>query len=436
MIEPADESPEYLGAVLLTAAPTDDAGAQTLDRFEWQAMMATVDLLGLYLDAVDVEGRDARNVTDCGLVCEYHEDWARVVNGEVQLVSGKHKESGFGAYTTANSLLGDGRVYHLFDRWHTLGAVSGSRLVTTAGLDSDAAVISLACDHFRTHGTAGVLPNIAAQTAYDRLHVGLMDRWAASGAAPIADLATDVLPRFLASLTLQCGEPRREHLPSMAPTAYAEPIARALGRPDLAVAIWEAVLSLVRGRMRAAGPSRRGLLPSLAPGGPDELERRTITVADAHVAVMAALTTPGGFAPLPKLVIANKMAVKMNQGRCAATSIARAETLRKRFSAYRRDQRSRPGAREAELDLELLLRRIADQATGATRTIGSDPWGAPLWTELENRLILVVRGGAAAGLDVDMLLGGVADLANNCKVWFSEPFDAQAEVRQLREAGA
>lgn len=317
VIEPADEIPEDLGIVLLTATPTDDAGAQTLDRYEWQAMMATVDLLGLYMDAVDGEGRDPRNVTDCGLVCEYHEDWARVINGEVQLVSGKHKESGFGAYTTANSLLGDGGVYHLFDRWHTLGAVPGSRLVTTAGLDSDAAAISQACDHFRTHGTGGVLPNAAVQTAFERLHAGVTERRIASGADPIADLATDVLPQFLASLTLQCGEPRREHLPSMAPTAYAEPIARALGRPDLAVAIWEAVLSLVRGRMRAAGPARRGLLPTLAPGGLDELERRTITVADAHVAIMAALTTPGGFTPLPKLVITNKMAVKMNQGRCA-----------------------------------------------------------------------------------------------------------------------
>jgi len=34
-----------------------------------------------------------------------------------------------------------------------------------------------------------------------------------------------------------------------------------------------------------------------------------------------------------------------------------------------------------------------------------------------------------------MLLGGVADLANSCKVWFSESFDAKARVRELRERG-
>lgn len=56
------------------------------------------------------------------------------------------------------------------------------------------------------------------------------------------------------------------------------------------------------------------------------------------------------------------MAVKMHEGRCAATSIDRAETLRKRFNAFRRVQRSTPGGREAEIDLELLLRRVADHA--------------------------------------------------------------------------
>ena len=39
----------------------------------------------------------------------------------------------------------------------------------------------------------------------------------------------------------------------------------------------------------------------------------------------------------------------------------------------------------------------------------------------------------AVGFDTDMLLGGVADLANQCKVWFSESFDAQARIRELRE---
>jgi hypothetical protein len=432
VIEPTqDEAPKGLGAVLRTASPPDDAGADTFDRYEWQAMVATVDLLALYLDALEDETRNPRTTTDCGLVCEFHEDWARVVRGEVQLVSGKHKDPAFGAYRTANSLLGDGGLYHLFDRWVALGEVSGSRLVTTAGLDSDAAAIGRACDHFQLIGADAVLPPGHIQTAFDRLCTGVAERRMAAGKGPLTNPVTDVVPRFLSGMTFQCGEPRREHLPTLAPAAYAEPIARALGRPSLAVAIWEAVLSIVRSRMRAAGPAQRGLLPTLAPGGPDELERRTITVADAHVAIAAAMLTPGGFAPLPKLVIVNKMAVKMNEGRCAATSIDRAESLRKRFTTFRRAQRSKPGGREAEVDVQLLLKRVADRATGATRT-ATEPWGAALWTELEDRLAIEAGLGPAEGLDTDMLIGGVADLTNNCRVWFSEPFDAQTRVREHR----
>ncbi len=395
-------------------------------------MMATVDLLSMYMQAL-ITGRDPSAVIDCGLVCEYHEDWARVLHGEVELVSGKHKESDFGAYTTANGLLGDGGVAHLFDRWHSLGGVPRTRLVTTAGVSDDAEAIRKACDHFAEHGLDAVLPNDTVETAYNRLATKLKEKRAAAGLDEIEDLDSAVLPKFLMTLTLQCGEPRRSFLPSGAPTAYAAPIARELGRPDLADAIWEAVLSLVRNRMRDAGPSRLGLLHSLEPGGPDEFERRTVTVADAHVAITAALTTPGGFRPLPKLIITNKMAVKMDEGLCAATSIDRAEALRKRFASARRHRRSNPGAREAELELELFLRRIADRATGAIRMTDGEPWGAKLWVEIEDRLEAEAGTGAATGFDTDMLLGGVADLANQCKVWFSEPFDAQARLRELRE---
>lgn len=424
--------PGTLGSVLGVATPDDDAGAETFDRYEWQAMMATVDLLSMYMDAL-INDCDPSTVIDCGLVCEYHEDWACVLHGVVELVSGKHKEPAFGAYTTANGLLGDGGVAHLFDRWHSLGGVPRTRLVTTAGVSDDAEAIRRACEHFAEHGPDALLPNDSILTAYTRLAGRLKERRAAAGLDEINDLDGAVLPKFLMTLTLQCGEPRRSFLPSGAPTAYAAPIVRELGRPDLAVAIWEAVLSLVRSRMRNAGPSRRGLLHSLTPGGPDELERRTLTVADAHVAITAALTTPAGFAPLPTLVITNKMAVKMDEGRCAATSIDRAEALRKRFTSFRRARRSSPGAREDELELELFLRRIADRATGAIRTTDGMPWGAKLWTELENRLDAEAGHGPAASFDTDLLLGGVADLTNQCKVWFSESFDAQARVRELRE---
>jgi hypothetical protein len=78
---------------------------------------------------------------------------------------------------------------------------------------------------------------------------------------------------------------------------------------------------------------------------------------------------------------------------------------------------------------------VADHATAATRNV-TGPWGAAMWSELEIRLTVAAGTGSAAGLDADMLLGGVAHLANNCKVWYSEPFDAQARVREFRGTDA
>jgi hypothetical protein len=37
----------------------------------------------------------------------------------------------------------------------------------------------------------------------------------------------------------------------------------------------------------------------------------------------------------------------------------------------------------------------------------------------------------AQGLSVDLLLGGVSELANNCRAWYTDRFDAQQMLDQL-----
>jgi hypothetical protein len=58
--------------LVMTVAPSDDAGARTADRYDWQACMATADALRLYLDALDNNGRVPLD-SDCKIVCERHE---------------------------------------------------------------------------------------------------------------------------------------------------------------------------------------------------------------------------------------------------------------------------------------------------------------------------------------------------------------------------
>ncbi|WP_180685300.1 hypothetical protein [Streptomyces gossypiisoli] len=129
-----------------TVPQSDDAGAQTADLFDWQAAMATADGLSLYETALDSDGLLAADNT-CRIVCERHEDWAVVVDDDVELVSAKHRDAPYGAYTTINQLADDGGIAHLFNRWHTLGEKPTCRLVTTPGLSGTAQDLAATIQH-------------------------------------------------------------------------------------------------------------------------------------------------------------------------------------------------------------------------------------------------------------------------------------------------
>jgi hypothetical protein len=118
--------------IVLATSPADDAGAETADRYDWQAAMAAADGLALYHDALS-EGKLRADV-GARIVCEHHEDWVVIQGDDAELVSGKHREPGYSVFTTAAQLAGDGGLAHMFGRWHTLGERSSCRLVTTAGL--------------------------------------------------------------------------------------------------------------------------------------------------------------------------------------------------------------------------------------------------------------------------------------------------------------
>jgi hypothetical protein len=79
-------------AVFKKVPAPDDAGAQTADRYEWQAMMATADVLAAYLQHLDDAGVFADSET-FRVICELHEDWALLEEDSVELVSAKHREA-------------------------------------------------------------------------------------------------------------------------------------------------------------------------------------------------------------------------------------------------------------------------------------------------------------------------------------------------------
>lgn len=411
--------------ILREAPPPDDAGAETADRYEWQAMMASADVLSLYFSLLDVTG-NLQAGADFTVICEHHEDWAILNGANSEIVSGKHREASVGPLSTFRQLSRDGGVLHLFNRWQALERTPLCRLVTTGGLSGDCAKTSRACDELRRDPrsqNAEVLEVIAGTAQ-------AMDALSEMNGTAGAPKPHEAVRAFLVSLRFQEAQPRRDQLPDMVAERYGRPVADRLGRAEAGSAVWGAVFALVRPRMRAAGPASGGALPTvLGLEHHDSLTPRTLTLTDVDTAVRFALTHASGYAPLPRIIKANRMAVKMARGGCSDNAIERADDLRLQYRQYWRVRRSSPNTSDQRRRLNNTLSRVVDEATNAVRVEGAT-WGARLWRELGKRF-RAMEGQHAQGLSTDLLLGGVSELANNCRIWYTDRFEAQATLRQL-----
>lgn len=419
--------------------------------------MAAADGLGLYLSALD--GGRLRDGVDARIVCEHHEDWAVIRGDDAELVSAKHRDPSNGVFSTLNQLADAGGLAHLFCRWYVLGELPSCRLVTTAGLAAGPAQgLEKAAVFLRDQRLAG--EPLAAGGEHEQVvrdfartlqqHADpLPDSWPPPGAAGSTVLGHDQfsqVSRFLSLLTIEHGKPTRQYISYAAPGMYCDPILSGLGLNGISpVPTWEAVLGLFRVRMRARGQVPWGALPqvlSYRPGtaltGADErdLAARIVTVADIDVALRAALSDPAGYRPLAPIARLTRVAVKMAVGGCADNSIERAEQLRLDYQRYWRARISGdPVARAVQEQLRRSLLRVSDQATNAVIAKMETAWGTALWQELQIRVEDMPAGPWPDDLDADLRLGGICDLANQCKVWFSGGFDVGAELARLRALG-
>lgn len=402
-------------AEVVVAVPAgDDAGARTADLYDWQAAMAAVDGLRMYVDALDHQGRLPPGATG-RVICEHHEDWTLVRDPDAELVSCKHRELSSGAWTTIAQLVDKGGLAHLFSRWLALDEKPSARLVTCAGLASGLPRnLATATQRLRDEVAgrdldATILASIdeAAKSFTKELHfhrAGLPAEWQAPTNAKPKDYAVvdgHVLKvrAFLTRLVIDAGRPNREVIAHAAPTMFARPALQKLGATeDSCSAVWEAVLQLFRARMRARGPLEYGDLPVVFAASPDSgaattsaaneasLEGRIVDLQDIDVAIRVALRNPQGYMPLAIPAQPTRLSVKMARGGCSDTSIARAERLRTDFKRYRCERDNTvPGAIAEWRNLERQLMRIADDATHAART-PTGTWGSPLWHTLTQRL--------------------------------------------------
>ncbi|MBL1120206.1 hypothetical protein JK364_49140 [Streptomyces sp. 110] len=430
----------------------DDSGADTLDRYNWQASMAAADGLRLYLDALDDDGRPSPNI-DSRVVCEYQEDWAAVDGDAVELVSAKHRDVTTGPFTTINSLADVGGVAHLFGRWHALNETPSCRMVTTFGLSPEVQKLEKAWEKLRELRLAHqplTVPDEHHKPVNDLCQAlrsyckELPSGWT-SAAKPMpspTDAEITQVVRFLAVLDVEAGKPPRDHLAYAAANMYVRPLCDRLRLPIDPESIWAAVHDIFYARMRKAGPIPTGKLPAVlayrvGSTSPDtaQLERsllnRIVTLDDIDLAVRTAISQPHGYRPLPRLQRTTKLAVKMSAGQCPDNSIERAEHLAQEYRDFWREERSgNPTARAAQARLERYLLRISDEATQST--LAEVPRGPAFWQAVQRLLAASPPADLPSGMDSELLLGGICDLTSQCKVWFSDSFDVDEAIKAIQ----
>jgi hypothetical protein len=432
----------------LNTDPIEDVGAATAGRFEWQAAMAAVDAISLYREWMPTRDDSAE------IVCELHEDWIVVQHLKEELVSAKHRELTVGPWTTLHQLASDGGLAHLHSRWTLLNRAPLVRLVTNAPLAKEARELHdcIADLRRRTSESTSLRPTTVATIRQFAREIMESQKDLPQAWLPVTDQKKSDWPiapglindceRFLEALTIDDTRPSRTFMHDVAPK-WVKEMLRELGADESrADEVWNALMGLVRLRMRAAGPSVVRTPPagsSLLPPHPVlsqdlEISRRTLSVQDISVLIEVVLANPGGFQPVRPPFRTSKLGFKMQRGGCLDTSIDRAEQLRLGYRRYMRErQASTPGPNLDVAAATRQLHRIADKASSSVFQ-QDRPWGQALWRELDKQLDDPTAFGEAMEMDRDIALGGICDLANQCLVWFSPRFDIAAEMSVAKGA--
>ncbi|GAA4181172.1 hypothetical protein GCM10022252_05110 [Streptosporangium oxazolinicum] len=426
--------------------PADDDGAPTADRYDWQAAMAAADGLRLYQDGLGDDGR-LRPECEDWILCEWQEDWILISGEIVELVSGKHRDTSAGAYTTINKLADDGGLAHLFSRWAALKERVLCRLVTSGGLAAgDPRHLLNAMTSLRS--TKPQMPHMSdfehrivvgkLRTAINTHCEVTKERWSGSGVSVVVpDDERDIeVARFLAALSIHENQIQRDHIAYAAPGMFVQPVLDKMQVSAPADAVWSAVLAVFQSRMRGRGRLPIGELPSVLQRGntykgfPSDLARklqmRTVTMSDIEQAIHVAAALPGGYAQLPPLPPTSRLEVKLDVSGCSANTIERARSLRMAYRDYWSDRESGdPTARVERLRLERRLQRLSDEATDTLQ-----PQGASLWRRLQELVDALDPMLLPPGMDADLVMGGICDLTDQCMIWFGPRFDVDVVLER------
>lgn len=360
------------------SSPNDDAGSETLARYDYQLTLAAMACLEMLLDEDAVE-----------VICEWHEDYVVVRSRMVELVSVKHLEPSIGSWSLTR-LLQEGGVKHLFKRWTECGETPSCRLQTNGGLRTgkeNASAVGKACNGVDVERVAALLlPRLEAESL-------------------------DQTKRFLSSLTINAELPKRDDLlPRLLVDSLPDLFER-LGWPIRDIASrFERIRSLVA---RAAGSDIRAA--GRVPHGPNDS-----AVAIARAQARKTITKQGLIAAMERIDVSepSRLTTKLEAGGFAPTDVERCKRLRSEWLslAYRWD----PGL-PGESSPDVVGAKVQDLACAAEDQARNDvaPYGATMRSQF---IALVANGEIVLGgqaLSENLLLGAVYEQTDRCRVWWS-----------------
>jgi Cap4 dsDNA endonuclease len=385
----------------------EDAGAETQARFRYQHECTACSCFAMLAET-----------TVAAVVCEHHEDFVVIhADNGLELVSVKHRENSQGPWSFA-SLCKTGGVLHLYSRWLATGRRAKCRVMTNAGLKPGSLEAQAFANACRTRERARISPFLTALAA-------ALD-------APEIDGAAE----FALSLTIDSDLPGRRHMGAVNLREMVVPTLEKLGAsPKLAESCYEEVLEVIARANRDEAAERGELLEILSdPRGFDQasqnrrrVRRRAIT-RDALMSVLQGVssssTTLAGTsdgateAPAP-----SRLQQKLDAGGLGPTAIDSAIRLRAGWYVFESTRRATvPGGDPAFEDLRVRVQDLAGLSESRVKEPG--PYGRQMHLDLRNT-VTVENLAVTPPFDLDdqLLQGLVFQLTDECKVWFSEPFE-------------
>lgn len=391
----------------LATTPTDDVGAETLDRFRYQAHLVARACATMILD---------QRVS--AVICEWHEDYiVQFANGPSEIVSVKHHDGSQNNWTV-RQLCVDGGLRHLFERFKLLGEGVTCRLQTNEQLRTGSQQPAALRDCCADRDADGIAAWATALTG----HLGATDG--------------DDVARFLQRLTIEDAMPDRDVVQPVHVQKLMPPLLGKLGLVGVASELsYEALVALAFAA--CAAPGREIVIEALAdPAQLGSDARRSRLLAAKTIDRARVLEAIGRRRGVPGVLLSaatdltpnrTRLVKKLEAGGVGATGVRFARRLRNNWEMQRNAwSTGLPGDEEVVEDLRARVVREASLAEARTRRAG-EHYADEMLSDLAPRLQPDSIGGAWPGpLTADLLLGLAFERTEACEIFWSDEFDPDA----------